>query len=216
MATSGGAAVTTPRPTRRDEQRAQTRNDLLDAAARVFAERGYHAASVDLVAEAAGYTKGAVYSNFDSKEELFLELLDRRMETSIAAMETMLFARAAEDRAELFTGDNPEVEVIDRDWFLLESEFLLYAARNEPVRSRVQARQRTIHDRVAELLRRHLDELGVPPERLDADRFTRILTSIAAGLARASLADPVEARGIGELMAEVGAALVHQALHPEA
>ncbi|MEX2504578.1 MAG: helix-turn-helix domain-containing protein [Egicoccus sp.] len=207
--------MTTPRPNRRDEQRAQTRNDLLDAAARVFAERGYHASSVDLVAEAAGYTKGAVYSNFDSKEELFLELLDRRIDTSIAAMENMLFTRPAEDRAELFTGDAPEVEIVDRDWFLLETEFLLYAARNEQVQTRVQARQRTIHDRVAELLRRHLADLGVPDDRLDADRFTRILTAVAAGLARASLADPVEAEHIGELMAEVGAALVHRAQHPE-
>ncbi|HSK24019.1 MAG TPA: helix-turn-helix domain-containing protein [Egicoccus sp.] len=207
--------MTTPRPNRRDEQRAQTRNELLDAAARVFAERGYHAASVDLVAEAAGYTKGAVYSNFDSKEELFLELLDRRIEASITAMERLLFTRPAEDRALLFTGDSPEVEVVDRDWFLLETEFLLYAARNDQVRARVQARQRTIHDRVADLLRRHLTELGVPKERLEADHFTRILTAVASGLARASLADPIEARHIGELMAEVGAALVFRAQHPE-
>ncbi|MBS3941496.1 MAG: TetR/AcrR family transcriptional regulator [Actinobacteria bacterium] len=204
-----------PRSSRRDEQRAQTRSDLLDAAAQVFAERGYHAASVDLVAEAAGYTKGAVYSNFDSKEELFLELLDRRMEDSIAGIEQLLFARAAEERADLFTGEHPEVEIVDRDWFLLETEFLLYAARNEQVRSRVQARQRTIHDRVTELLRRHLAELGVPADRLDADHFTRILTAVATGLARASLADPIEARHIGDLMAEVGAALVHRAQHPE-
>ena len=93
MATNGGAAVSTTRPNRREEQRAQTRLDLLDAAARVFAERGYHGASVDLVAEAAGYTKGAVYSNFDSKEDLFLELLDRRIDTTITAMETLLFSR---------------------------------------------------------------------------------------------------------------------------
>lgn len=215
MATSGGAAVTVPRFNRRDEQRAQTRNDLLDAAARVFAERGYHAASVDLVAEAAGYTKGAVYSNFDSKEELFLELLDRRIETSIVTMENLLFSRTAEERAELFTGDQPVVEVVDRDWFLLETEFLLYAARNEQVRARIQDRQRTIHDRVTELMRRHLGELGVPEDQLDADDFTRILTAVAGGLARASLADPAEAHRIGELMAEVGAALVHRAQHPE-
>jgi AcrR family transcriptional regulator len=208
--------VSTPRPTRRHEKRAQTRSDLLDAAAHLFAERGYQAASVDLVAEAAGYTKGAVYSNFDSKEELFLELLDRRIETSIAAMENLLFTRPAENAAGLLTGETPDVEAVDRDWLLLETEFLLYAARNEQVQARAQTRQRIIHDRLSDLMRRHLTVLGVSADRLDLDQFTRILSAIAASSACASLADPVEAQRIGELMTEVGAALVHRAQHPDA
>ncbi|HMN30494.1 MAG TPA: helix-turn-helix domain-containing protein, partial [Caldilineaceae bacterium] len=65
-----------PRLTRPQRQQ-QTRERLLDAAVEVFSRRGYHAASVEEISEAAGFSKGAVYSNFASKEELFLALLDR-------------------------------------------------------------------------------------------------------------------------------------------
>ncbi|GGI06284.1 TetR/AcrR family transcriptional regulator [Egicoccus halophilus] len=203
--------MTTTRPSRREEQRAHTRDELLDAAARVFAERGYHAASVDLVAEAAGYTKGAVYSNFASKEELFLELLDRRIETAIASTEQLLFERPADERDGLFDGEQPEVEVADREWFLLETEFLLYAARNEQVRERVAERQRRILASVSELMRRHLDELGVEEDRLPAQEYARVLLAVSSGMLRASLAQPELAAMVGEMMTTVGRAMVHQA-----
>jgi AcrR family transcriptional regulator len=66
-----------PRLTR-SEQRERTRDALLDAAGRVFVERGFAGASVEAIAADAGYTRGAFYSNFASKEELFAELLQRR------------------------------------------------------------------------------------------------------------------------------------------
>jgi AcrR family transcriptional regulator len=64
----------------RAERRAQTRADLIDAAERLFSERGFHATSLDVVADHAGYTKGAVYSNFASKEDLFFAVYERRVE----------------------------------------------------------------------------------------------------------------------------------------
>ncbi|MCE9522821.1 MAG: TetR/AcrR family transcriptional regulator, partial [Alphaproteobacteria bacterium] len=73
------------RPARltRAEQQAQTRERLLAAAERVFARHGYGGASIDLISAEAGYSKGAIYSNFESKEEVFLELarvyMGRRM-----------------------------------------------------------------------------------------------------------------------------------------
>ena len=69
---------TPARPTR-EEKKARTRAQLIDAAATVFARRGYMAASLDEVAEEAGLTKGAVYSNFDSKEDLFEAVIDDRL-----------------------------------------------------------------------------------------------------------------------------------------
>ena len=63
----------------RSERQAQTRQQLLDAAARVFIRRGFHGASIEAITAEAGYTRGAFYSNFDSKEQMFLELLQRRM-----------------------------------------------------------------------------------------------------------------------------------------
>src|SRR6266542_2907779 len=69
---------TPPRPTR-EEKKARTRAQLIDAAATVFARRGLVAASLDEVAEEAGLTKGAVYSNFASKEDLFQAVIDERL-----------------------------------------------------------------------------------------------------------------------------------------
>ena len=60
----------------RAEARLETRDAILSAARRLFAERGYRGASLDEIAEVAGFSKGAVYSNWPSKEALFLELLD--------------------------------------------------------------------------------------------------------------------------------------------
>ena len=60
------------------ERREETREQILAAAAAVFAKRGFHATSLEAIAEEAGFSRGAVYYNFADKEELFLELLDRR------------------------------------------------------------------------------------------------------------------------------------------
>ena len=69
----------TPERLTREEKKARTRAQLIDAAAAVFARHGYVAASLDEVAEEAGLTKGAVYSNFDSKEDLFQAVIDDRL-----------------------------------------------------------------------------------------------------------------------------------------
>jgi AcrR family transcriptional regulator len=196
---------------RRDEQRARTRSHLLDAAARVFAAQGYHAASVDQVAVAAGYTKGAVYSNFSSKEELFLELLDRHLDQAIGMLEQLVFEVAPEARAERFVQEHERLAVLDRDWFLLEAEFLLYAARNEQVRDRVAARQRRTHERITAITRRHLDDLGVPEQVLSAAELARILMATADGLTQAALADDEVARDGGRLLVRAAEALVRDA-----
>jgi AcrR family transcriptional regulator len=205
--------VPVPVPGRRDEQRARTRSELLDAAARVFGARGFHAASVDQVAEAAGYTKGAVYSNFASKEELFLELLDRHLDEAIGALEQLVFDVAPEDRAERFVAQQDRMSVLDRGWFLLEAEFLLYAARNEQVRDRVATRQRRTHDRITALTRRHLDDLGVGEDLLPAADAARILMATAGGLTQAALADERVAEDAARLLAQTMEALVRDALN---
>src|SRR5689334_23549773 len=77
-------SVRKPRLTR-DERKLQTRADLLLTARRLFEERGFHGASLDDIADEAGYTKGAVYSNFASKDELFLAVLGDHIERRVRA-----------------------------------------------------------------------------------------------------------------------------------
>src|SRR6476646_3433539 len=81
--------MTTARLTRA-ERREQTRDDLIAAADWLFVEGGFHATSLDQIAAAAGYTKGAVYSNFASKEDLFFAVYERRAEVSQAQMRELL------------------------------------------------------------------------------------------------------------------------------
>ncbi len=80
----------------RAERRAQTRDDLVDAADRLFSGQGFHLTSLDAVADAAGYTKGAVYSNFASKEDLFFAVYERRADRARAEAERA-FAQAPDE-----------------------------------------------------------------------------------------------------------------------
>src|SRR3984957_14229005 len=68
------------KPTRTRPTRGEVRDRILDAASKVFAAEGFAGATIDAIGQAAGFTKGAVYSNFESKDELFLALLDREFE----------------------------------------------------------------------------------------------------------------------------------------
>src|ERR1700675_4137539 len=79
-------------PLTADRRRQQTREYLLEAAARVFAEHGYHGASLDEVAAVAGFTKGAVYSNFKNKEDLFLALFRANYDREMDALRVTLEA----------------------------------------------------------------------------------------------------------------------------
>jgi AcrR family transcriptional regulator len=85
-----------------------------------------------------------VYSNFTSKEELFLALLDRQLDRTVEAVEALVSEVAPDRLAEELAERTPDLPVLDGGWFLLEAEFLLYAARKDDpaVRERVAARQR--------------------------------------------------------------------------
>src|SRR6266508_1469959 len=91
-----------PRPLTRQESQARTRSRLVQSAEKVFLKRGYMAASIGQIARQAGYTTGAVYSNFESKEDLGLAVIERRMvgvatglQADLAASEPTVAARLA-------------------------------------------------------------------------------------------------------------------------
>ncbi|MBW3659618.1 MAG: TetR/AcrR family transcriptional regulator [Actinobacteria bacterium] len=180
--------ATARRPTR-DEQRARTRTDLLAAAATVFARNGYHATSVDMVAEAAGYTKGAVYSNFSSKEDLFLALADEHLDQAVATLEEIVSTTEPAARADVLGERRGKMHVFDQDWHLLETEFVLYAARNEHLRAVLAERQERTRRRIADLVSRHLGDLGTDAP-VDVDDLARILVATGDGLTVMALAEP--------------------------
>ena len=112
----------------RAESRQRTRDQLIDSAVKVFAERGYHAASVDEIAEDAGFSKGAVYANFPTKEQLFLAVMDRQQQRQQQAFQAMADpekppAEAMAELAEVAAPTDPEAWRFG----LLTLEFFLYA-----------------------------------------------------------------------------------------
>jgi AcrR family transcriptional regulator len=123
-----------PKRLRREESQAQTRARLLEAAGQVFARKGYAGASVDAVAEEAGYSKGAVYSNFTGKEAIFLELMREHKTRELRDIETVI-SRLTASRAgssEVIATMYRWLETMDSDldWSLLAVELQLHARRN--------------------------------------------------------------------------------------
>ena len=112
----------------RKESQLQTREHLLDAALEVFSRRGYDAASVDEIAAEAGYSKGAVYSNFSNKEELFLALIDRRFAKESQGYRGII--NMMNEGLQLEEGSGFKRQVMkDRTWNILMVEFFLYTIR---------------------------------------------------------------------------------------
>lgn len=175
---------------RRDEQRAQTRARLLDAAGRVFARKGFHAASLEEVAEEAGFSKGAVYSNFASKQELFAVLLAERCHGSLLTV-TSAASQAGSTAERLDSVGNTLVARIvgERNWALLFFEVWVNAARNPDLRERFAEIFQQTRAAVASLIdaqaARVGAELPAPPQLLAS-----LAMAVMDGLALQLLVDP--------------------------
>ncbi len=145
----------------RKEKQAKTRSALLASAAKLICRKGIVEASVEDVASDAGYTKGAFYANFKSKEELFLVMLDEKYAAELEQLESAIRGtespaedarRAAEDFIR-FAWSDPQ-------WPKLYFEFTAYAARNPEFRRELQTRDRRIRQRIAAIFRAWADDFG--------------------------------------------------------
>jgi len=122
------------------ERRAETQARLLAAAREVFAERGYQGASLDLVSERAGCTRGALYHHFESKQGLLLALLDEQFAGRLA-------------QASAPGGGLPSERLpFDREFALLFLEFVCAAARDPKLRRRLATRLRSLRSETAQLV----------------------------------------------------------------
>jgi AcrR family transcriptional regulator len=137
------------RPTRDD-----TRDKLFEAAARVFEEQGIGGASIEAIALAAGFTRGAFYSNFASKDELIIAMLENHVEQSIRRMHELLarHKNLADFIDALKTMDRSRQDPLGRSP-LLHMEMILFVSRAEKRRpelaQRLRARRKLIADIVA-------------------------------------------------------------------
>jgi AcrR family transcriptional regulator len=144
----------------RAESKARTRDLLITAAMRVFARHGYWAAAVDTIAEQAGFTVGALYSNFATKEELFLAVLERHCELELRDL--CALAEAANNRQELLGVVTERFATLteeQREWELLWVELWLYGQRHAEAAERMATVQRQTRDVIAQALGRRGEPL---------------------------------------------------------
>lgn len=190
VATPGAVSPDTS-PPRRTARREATRARLLAAAETVFAERGFHGASVEDLCERAEFTRGAFYSNFGSKDELVLELyaahaaaLRRRI--AEVAEEPGLSLEEVLDRVfDVWTAE-PEAR---RRWHLLTSEFALHALRDDDARRAWAAAQEAIREELTQLVDRIAVARGLRTSVPTAD-LVRVISTVFQGGLGQHLLDP--------------------------
>ena len=159
------------------ERRQETRDEVLAAASRVFAKNGFHGTSLDAVAEEAGFSRGAVYYNFSDKEQLFLELLDRRCAERARDIREVFGSGGHDDiastaeQAQLAAREALEAMIGDPEWRALYLEFLAHAARDKIFRRAFARRTDEMREALEEVVieRSALvdeDALGMTPQEL--------------------------------------------------
>jgi AcrR family transcriptional regulator len=174
------------------KRRPETRQRLLDAALEVFAEKGFHGARIEDVCAAAGYTRGAFYSNFKTKDELFFTLFDAH---ALRVLEVL--GRQAEA-----LGERPptlqdiatamaDIDEHERVWYLVSTEFTLHAIR-VPETARVLAEHDARLRRAAvTLLVGLLDRSDIKLRPgVDAEELVRLLIAIREGALAQSYVEP--------------------------
>ena len=168
------------------------REDLLEAAAQVFAEKGFQAASVDEIAGRAGLSKGALYWHFGSKDDLFFALLEERVDRPLReAVAQFESAPAEQDMA-------PQAAVVlswlveqQRDLVLLQVEYWSLAVRDPRLRARYAKRQADLRSAYARAIEARLEHRGEPTEGMPpAEEVATVLISAMHGLALEKLVDP--------------------------
>lgn len=193
-----------PQRLNRAQQQAQTRERLLSAAERVFARHGYGGASVDLISAEAGYSKGAIYSNFHSKDAVFLALMRNYMTRSLADLEAIADlnpTHLASALSQWLVGMQT-----DNDCLMLTTELQLHARRNKAFAADFHALQEHQTRKMAEIMERIFKALTAPLP-LDARDLAQSVIALAHGI---SLMNPQEKTGVaGPIIDKILQSLLH-------
>jgi AcrR family transcriptional regulator len=177
----------------------------VEVAAELFASKGYGQTGLDEIAEEAGLTKGAVYSNFTSKADLALAVLDE------LALGPALEIFSQVDAGERFDdqhlhGGKLLVEVMDASslWFQVELQCALQAGRDEELRNRLLARDAALRSTLSASIAGRMQKAGWAPT-VDMGVIVAALTAVASGIALQRLKDPnsVPAEMTGQLITAI-------------
>jgi AcrR family transcriptional regulator len=177
----------------RAEKREANRGRILGAARKVFGARGFHAATIEEIAEEAGLSNGAIYYNFASKGDLFFALMEERQEERIRHMRET-FASPAQGGGRDVALDQEARHATrgleeSREWRLLLFEFVAHAARTPSLAPKLREHKRRFRAALAELLEARLAKRGVQPP-ISAEELGLAVLALADGLAFEEVSDP--------------------------
>ncbi|MBB5164712.1 TetR/AcrR family transcriptional regulator [Mycobacterium sp. AZCC_0083] len=176
--------MATVNPTRLRTPRAEVRQRILQAATSEFAGKGFAGTTIDAIADAAGFTKGAVYSNFGSKDDLFFALLDLQIECRVEAVSALADKAGARPSAK-DVGDLLMTGLLEnRDWQMLFAEYWLRAMRDPEVRVRFTEHRRSMRASIEDAVGR-LDTSGIDPATA-----TVLILALNNGLSIEEFSDP--------------------------
>jgi AcrR family transcriptional regulator len=161
--------------TRRESQEA-TRARLIEAAEKIVIRLGFEASSVERIAEAAGFSRGAFYSNFRDKDEVFMAVLNRRRLAISSALGEIFRREPNVARRLQAVRDWYVQQGQQKQWIILETEFALRAIRNRAVRARLAALRRQELETYSALVAQHFSEIG----RAATDHSDTIAVSLMA------------------------------------
>jgi AcrR family transcriptional regulator len=174
----------------RQESQARTRELLLEVAATEFLAHGYSGTSLERVAEAAGFSKGAVYGNFAGKEELCLAVLENHFfgQLQIFVADFAAGGDTIEDRLAVLERWW-DILLADDEWQLLAMEFAVQTRRNPKIQEQLAQREKMVRTAVTALLSQQIRQLGVTPV-LPPDQLGIVLVAVVGGIAVQRLVDP--------------------------
>jgi AcrR family transcriptional regulator len=174
----------------RQERQAQTRAKLMSSASKLFSRHGLEQASVDEIAQDAGFTKGAFYSNFKGKEELFLAMLDEKFAEEIERIKSALRTDESPDEAARHAGEDVmRFMRSDPEWERLYLEFVAYAGRNDEFRQELLTRCRAMDAQLAEVYERWSQRIGIESP-IPIEDGTRIVSIMTQGFMMNQQIDP--------------------------
>lgn len=171
-------------------RRQATRERLLDAACGVFAARGLGRTSIEQICEAAGYTRGAFYSNFTDVDELFFALFEHQVRRTVAQVSRTLDEAAPQRSVPELVDDVVAALDVDRDWLIVRTEFMLHAARTPSVRTTLTAHRATMAAALHPALAQVAGNPALPPELRSPDRLARMVMAVHNGVSLELLLDP--------------------------
>ena len=180
--------------------RAEVRQRIMRAATKVFLARGFNGATLDEIAAEAGFSKGAVYSNFDDKDALFLALVDEEFARRLDLLRTAL--EEPDAGAEAAGRSMTSALTAHQDLHVLFSEFRVHADRSPATRRRFARRRRQIRATLAETVAAYAERADVELT-MPADHLATVLLALTNGLAleRLGQADAVPDEIFGEVIA---------------